>query len=72
MTKSDAILVHLAEGNKVVRRGETGWRWTAKREYSPSLADPQVSKLFRADLVVETDGELLLTAMGKIVAEKIN
>lgn len=69
MTKSDAILVHLLYGNKAVRKGEYMWKWAEGK--GPSLANPQTSKLFRADLVEEVNGEMTLTAMGKIIAEKV-
>jgi len=67
---SDAILVHLGNGNKVVRRGKHGWKWTAKNANNPALSDTSTSLLFRADLVEEIDGELMLTAIGKIIAKK--
>lgn len=71
MTKRELVLVALFFGYTAHRTPTSSWRWNNKFVNAPSLANTIVSALFRADLVEEKDGMLQLTAMGRIVASRI-
>jgi hypothetical protein len=64
------ILVKLLT-SRVVRLGESSWRWAEKSPSNPSLKNAVTSRMFRADLVEEDNGEMRLTAMGRIIAEEL-
>jgi hypothetical protein len=57
--------------DRVVRMGEHSWQWANKDPGNPSLRNAITSSLFRADLVEEVDGELKLTAAGRLSAERL-
>lgn len=63
----EQVLINLLT-NKAVRRGQYSWQWVNKSTLNPSLNNSVTSKLFRLGLVEEINGEMLLTAMGKINA----
>jgi hypothetical protein len=64
------ILVKLLT-SRVVKLGESSWRWAEKAPSNPSLKNAVTSRMFRADLVEEDNGEMRLTAMGRIIAEEL-
>jgi hypothetical protein len=64
------ILVKLLT-SRVVRLGEGSWRWAERKPGNPSLKNAVTSRMFRADLVEVVDGEMQLTAMGRIIAEEL-
>lgn len=64
MNKMHEVLLELRT-NQIIRRGKYSWQWKNKRKGLPSLANPITSKLFRADLVEEVNGEMIISDYGK-------
>ena len=67
----ERILLALLAGHVAVRSPSHTWRWAERREGAPSLANPHTAALFQMDYVTECDGQLALTAMGLIIARRI-
>ena len=74
MTKKEQVLVELLT-NKAVAKKYT-FRWANRKKELPSLKNDITSSLFRAYYVrdfVNKNGEreMILTEMGRIIAEKL-
>lgn len=63
------VLVNLLF-NQAVRSGRSSWRWAQQSLTNPALKNATTARMFRADLVEEADGQMKLTASGRILAEK--
>lgn len=64
------VLIKLL-ADRAVRSNEHSWQWVTRSPGNPSLANSVTAKLFRADLVEEVDGEMKLTAAGRVCAEQL-
>jgi hypothetical protein len=64
------VLIQLLS-NRVIRLGEHSWQWVEKRPGNPSLKNAVTSQMFRSDLVEEVDKEMKLTAVGRLLAERL-
>lgn len=64
------VLVKL-RADRAVRLNEHRWQWVTRAPGNPSLANSVTARLFRADLVEEVNGEMQLTAAGRVWAKQL-
>lgn len=69
LTEKERILVRMLE-DEVERLGAYSWRWKSREKGAPSLSNRRTSALFRARLVEESEGKMVLTTVGRILAER--